>query len=135
MVDLAYIRQAQAQRLLPALRAWDEAKECLGEARKYWEDAVAHAKTREEHFRAVCDDVRRTLGVLDPVTGITNGLECERAPMKGAGADANRPIMMVPGETPAQAQQDEAAESATHEFGGLLRKSSRPLFPNMQRSA
>jgi len=119
LVDLEQIRIAQEQRLLPVLKAWDEAKEHL-------EEAIELAKEREQEFHAISEDIRRNLSALDFVKELAAGTEM-KAP--------SRP-RLIPADSPRrESQPAEDPESSTRVYGGLLRRSSRPLFPNMQKTA
>ena len=118
MVDIDQIRQAQEQRLSPVIKAWDDAK-------KHLEDAMALAKTREQEFHEVSEDVRRKLGALDLVVSMANGIE---------NTETNRPVLVTSDE---HRDEDKPCEPAVSDrgFTGLMRRSSRPLFPNVRRSA
>lgn len=128
MVDIDQIRQTQEQRLLPVLKAWDDAK-------KHLEDAITRAKAREQEFHEVSEDVRRKVSALDLVTSLSKGLGNEVPAAKVLAIETNRPIAVDTDGSRGDTRQNEAVETSTRAFGGLLRKTSRPMFPNMQRSA
>jgi hypothetical protein len=140
MVDIDQIRQAQERRLFPVLKAWEDAKQHL-------EEAIARAKATEKEVQEISEDVNRKMAALDLVSNLARELGPQ---LQGAKtpelATANRPILLnseevyreeAPRELGAspETKESETGDPAVRGFGGLLRRSSRPLFPNMRRSA
>jgi len=128
MVDIEKIRITQEQRLSPVLKAWDEAKEHL-------EDAIARAKAREEDFHAISDDIRRNLSAIDFVLSMANGHEGKAPAPKPATTEFNRPRLMTAEDPRQDLRHDDETGASARAYGGLLRRSTRPLFPDMQKSA
>ena len=122
------LRQRQEQRLLPVIESWDAAK-------KHLENAIALAEAREREFREVQEDVRRNLDALVLVIGMTKELGDEIPAGGDSTALDNPPIMMVPENTAGEIKTSEAAKGPVPGLEGLLRKSTRPLFSTLRRSA
>lgn len=123
------LRQRQEQRLLPVLESWDAAK-------KHLEDAIALAEAREREFREVQEDVRRNLDALVLVIRMARELGGERTPARGnLKLEESQPIMIVPENGYAGMKESEGEEMPARGFSALLRKSSRPIFSSLRRTA
>jgi hypothetical protein len=125
-IDL--LRRRQEQRLLPVLASWDAAK-------KHLENAIALAEAREREFREVQEDVRRNLDALVLVIGMTKELADELPDRGNLKAEENQPIMMVPENNAGEVKTAEGAKTPVPGLESLLRRSSRPLFSSLRRSA
>jgi hypothetical protein len=130
------LRRWQEQRLVPVLESWNEAKAHL-------EKAIALAETREREFREVSEDVQRKLGALDIVMGMANEIGDEIPIERLLSAAESKPGLMLlekaiggarTTEMPETSVQVRIAAPQSQGFGGLLRRSSRPLFPARERS-
>ena len=128
MVDLEQIRIAQEQRLVPVLKAWDEAKAHL-------EEAIELAKAREREFHEISEDIRHNLSALDFVKEMAAGKAVKAPTIRQAPTEAIRPRLMPTDSPRTESRLEEDADNSTRAYGGLLRRSSRPLFPNMQKTA
>ena len=135
MFKIDQLRRRQEQRLLPVLKSWDEAK-------KHLEDAIALAETREREFREVSEDVQRKLDALDLVISMAKELGDGIPSEINLNAEGNRLILMLPENARREIRATEVAETSvqiqstvphSHGLGGLLRRSSRPLFSSDQR--
>lgn len=121
MIEIDQLRSRQEQRLASALESWNEAKDQL-------KNAIALTVLREREFREVSDDVQRKLAALDLVVGMANEMGGAILPERRLSPPpGTRPMLMLMGKTHGESN----AESG---FAGLLRKSSRPLFPPRQQS-
>ena len=126
MVDLEQIRIAQEQRLLPVLKAWDEAN-------KHLEEAIELAKAREQEFHEMSEDIRHNLMAIDFVRELAAGTET-RATTRYLPEEAARP-KLIPGDSPRPETLPAGHNDYTPAFSGLMRHSSRPLFPSAQKTA
>ena len=123
------LRQRQEQRLLPVLESWDAAK-------KHLETAIALAEAKEREYHEVQEDVRRNLDALVLVIKMARDLGGDsQAKVSTTRAEESQALMMLAENTRGETKASEAAEPAERGIGTLLRKSSRPLFASLQRSA
>lgn len=129
MFNIDQLRSRQEERLVPALESWNDAKVQL-------EKAMALAEQKEREFRDVSDDVQRKLAALDMVIAMANELGDERPAEWRVNAAENKPTLMLLEKTPEETKGAGGAETAapipvaiSPGFRGLLRRSSRPLFP------
>ena len=123
-IDL--LRQRQERRLVTVLESWEAAK-------KHLESALALAEAREREFREVQEDVRRNLDALVLVIGMTKELGDEMLATGSIGAEENQPLAST-----SENVKEMAAEGVKTPDGGLdglLRRSTRPLFSSLRRSA
>jgi hypothetical protein len=138
MFSVDLIRNRQEQRLMVLRAAWNEAK-------KHLEEAIALTEAREREFLQASQDVQRRLEALDLVASMARELnEPELPEERGLKAADGQPELNPP-DHPAEtikALQAAVAPPADLkngapeflEFEGLIRKSSRPLFPQQARS-
>jgi hypothetical protein len=138
MFNVDLIRNRQEQRLVMLRAAWNEAK-------KHLEEAIAMTEAREREFLQASQDVQRRLEALDLVASMARELgEPEIPEERGLNAADGQPKLNPP-DHPAEtikaiqaaaAPPPEVKTGATEflEFDGLVRKSSRPLFPQQARS-
>jgi hypothetical protein len=137
MFDFDQLRSRQEQRLLLVLDSWNEAKEQL-------EKAIALAENKEREYREVSDDVRRRLDALDLVSSMARELGGEIPAERSLNGSENQPMLMPPpengagelkavekAETPVPLQNGPPEPPA---FAGMMRTTSRPLFPSHVRS-
>jgi hypothetical protein len=138
MFNVDLIRSRQEQRLMNLRAAWNEAKKNL-------EEAIALTEAREREFLQASQDVERRLAALDLVASMARELDQpEIHEERGLNAAENQPKLNPPDHP---AETIKAIQSATAppaelkngapeflEFDGLIRKSSRPLFPQQARS-
>ena len=123
------LRQRQEQRLLPVLESWDAAK-------KHLETAIALAEAKEREYHEVQEDVRRNLDALVLVIKMARDLGGDsQAKVNATRAEDSQALVMLAENTRGETKASEAAEAAERGIGTLLRKSSRPLFASLQRSA
>jgi hypothetical protein len=122
------LRQRQEQRLLPVLESWNTAK-------KHLEMAIAAAEAKEREYHEVQEDVRRNLDALVLVIRMARDMGGETAAKVSPKAEESQPVTMISENTRGETKASEAAETSTGGIGSLLRKSSRPLFASLQRSA
>ena len=134
MIKFDQLRSLQEQRLVPVLESWNEAKDHL-------EKAIALAETREKEYREISEDVQRKLGALDLVMGMANESGDEIPTERLLNAAENTPAPMLLEKASVRATemaktsvQFQIAVPHSRGFGGLLRRSSRPLFTAHQRS-
>jgi hypothetical protein len=136
MYSLDRLRNRQEQRMALVLESWNEAKEHLKEA-------IAIAAIKEREYREVSEDVRRRLDALELVSGMARELGEEGPSDRSLNAPENRHVLMPPqngagelkavemAETPVPVQSGPPQPPA---FDGMMRTSSRPLFPSPVRS-
>jgi hypothetical protein len=138
MFNVDLIRNRQEQRLMVLRTAWNEAK-------KHLEEAIALTETREREFIQASQDVQRRLEALDLVASMARELEAPEVPEeRGLNAADDQPKLNPPDHPAETIKALQAAvapppelKSGAPEFlemEGLVRKSSRPLFPPHQRS-
>jgi hypothetical protein len=121
------LRQRQEQRLLPVLESWNAAK-------KHLEMAIAAAEAKEREYHEVQEDVRRNLDALVLVIKMARDMG-ETAPKTSFTAEESQSRMAIPEAATVEAKPVGTAETSERGIGTLLRKSSRPLFASLQRSA
>jgi len=138
MFNVDLIRNRQEQRLMLLRAAWNEAK-------KHLEEAIALTEAREREFLQASQDVQRRLEALDLVASMARELDNpELAEERSLNAAEGQPKLSPP-DRPTEitkALQSTATPPADLksgapeflEFEGLVRKSSRPLFPQQARS-
>jgi hypothetical protein len=119
------LRQRQEQRLLPVLESWNTAK-------KHLEMAIAAAEAKEREYHDVQEDVRRNLDAL--VLVIKMARDNDGAARVGGRVEEPLPVTMI-SENAREMKASEAVEATERGIGSLLRKTSRPLFASLQRSA
>ena len=136
MIKFDQLRTRQEQRLVPALKSWNEAKGHL-------EKALALAEAREREFRELSEDVQRKLAALDVVIGMANEIGDEIPTERLLNAAESSPTLMLTEKGGGGVGVTDTAETSarvqitvpqSHGFGGLIRRSSRPLFSAHQRS-
>ena len=138
MFNVELIRSRQEQRLMALRSAWNDAK-------KHLEEAIALTELREREFLEASQDVQRKLEALDLVTSMARELEAPEMPEERGLSAADDQLKLNPPEHPAEtiraiqtaAQPPAEVKDGAPEFGdfeGMMRKSSRPLFPERQRS-
>ena len=130
MLNIDQVRTGQEQRLVSALDAWNEAKRRL-------ENAIAVAEASEREYHVVCLDVRKRLDAVDLVISMAKELGAEvprgRAlnsvenPTPTLSPNASKDIKM--GKTEATPANKQSSTGVPQRLAGLLRRSSRPLFP------
>lgn len=136
MHEIDQLRRRQEQRLVPVLQAWNDAKEHLAKA-------LALAESKEREFHEISGDVQRKLEALDLVVAMAgeagNEIPAERLLQVAAG----KPTLMIREEVNRETSVGEMAEESTQirniaahtqGLGGLVRRSSRPLFSRPARS-
>jgi hypothetical protein len=135
MLNIDQVRTHQEQRLVPVLEAWNEAKRNL-------ENAIALAETREREYREVFADVRKKLDALDLVISLATELRDEIAEGHPITLAENQlvPRLLTAGndtkvaETPETAVKTQSTVRDLQRLDGLLRRSSRSLFPSKQQA-
>lgn len=136
MFKVEQIRSRQEQRLVPVTDAWNEAKKNL-------QDAIAVAETREREFRAVSEDVQRRLDALELVISMAREIEDEMPEERLLNSAGNQPMLMSPEPPNEERKAIEGAEKsveirtaapASQPAGGLISRSSRPLFGSQPHS-
>jgi hypothetical protein len=138
MFNLELIRNRQEERLKSLRASWVEAK-------KHLEEAIALTETREREFREASLDVQRRLEALDLVVSMAREMEAPEVPEERSLNAADEQPKLNPPDHPAEtirAIQSAAAPPPELKSGppelpdydGLVRKSSRPLFPAQARS-
>jgi len=138
MFNLDQIRSRQEQRMSAVLESWNEAKEHLKEA-------IAFAAAKEREYREVSEDVRRRLEALELVGSMAIELgEGPEVPKdRSLNAPESQPMLAHPDNAAADLKAIEKAitplpvESgppAPPVFDGMMRTTSRPLFPSPVRS-
>jgi hypothetical protein len=135
MFNLDQIRNRQEQRMSLVLESWNEAKEHLKEA-------IALAAAKEREYREVSEDVQRRLEALELVGSMAREIG-EVPPDRAINAPENQPMLPHPEEGTADLKALERAVTplpvqsgppAPPAFDGMMRTSSRPLFPSPVRS-
>ena len=135
MLNIDQVRTHQEQRLVPVLEAWNEAKRNL-------ENAIALAETREREYREVFADVRKKLDALDLVISLARELRDELPEIHSINPAENQlvPRLLTAGNDTKVAENAETAiktQSTVRDLqrlDGLLRRSSRSLFPSKQQA-
>jgi len=122
------LRQRQEQRLLPVLESWNTAK-------KHLEMAISMAEAKEREYHDVQEDVRRNLDALVLVIKMARDMGGETASKAGTRVEEPQPVTMISENTRVEPKPSEVAETSHGGIGTLLRRSSRPLFSSLQRSA
>jgi hypothetical protein len=123
------LRQRQEQRLLPVLESWDAAK-------KHLETAIALAEAKEREYHEVQEDVRRNLDALVLVIKMARDMGGDsQARGSATRAEESQTLMMLAENTRGETKPSEVADTSERGVGSLLRRSSRPLFASLQRSA
>jgi hypothetical protein len=122
------LRQRQEQRLLPVLESWNAAK-------KHLETAIAMAEAKEREYHEVQEDVRRNLDALVLVIKMARDMGGDNSGKGNPRVEEPQPVMMLPEASRGEMKASEAVEATERGIGSLLRKTSRPLFANLQRSA
>jgi hypothetical protein len=122
------LRQRQEQRLLPVLESWNTAK-------KHLEMAIAMAEAKEREYHEVQEDVRRNLDALVLVIRMARDMGSETAAKTSTRVEETQPVAMISENTRSETKPSETAETSHGGIGSLLRKTSRPLFASLQRSA
>ncbi len=129
LCDFDQIRRAQEHRILESRNSWDEAKTQL-------KNAIALTENREREYQGVCADARSKLDALDLVIGLAKGLGSEVPEEKRShAAEDPRAIRIVPEAASGEVRTTDNREPPSRALGGLVRRSSRPLFSSLQRSA
>jgi hypothetical protein len=121
MFDFDRLRSRQEQRLLLVLESWDEAKEHL-------QKAIALAENKEREYREVSEDVRRRLDALELVSAMARELGGDMPAERSLNASENQPMLMPPPENGENGPPEPPA------FDGMMRTTSRSLFPSHVRS-
>lgn len=121
------LRQRQEQRLLPVLESWNNAK-------KHLEMAIAAAEAKEREYHEVQEDVRRNLDALVLVIKMARDMG-DTAAKPSPRVEESQPMVMIPEAGNVEAKPVGTAETSERGIGSLLRKTSRPLFASLQRSA
>jgi hypothetical protein len=140
MFDVDLIRSRQEQRLMQLRKAWHDAK-------KHLEEAIALTEAREREFREASLEVQRRFEALDLVVSMAkelNGPSVEVPEERAIHAADNQPKLNPPDHP---ADTFKAIQNAVPpppevkvgapeflEFDGLVKKSSRQLFPPQQRA-
>ncbi len=140
MLDVDLIRSRQEQRLVALRAAWQDAK-------KHLEDAIALTEQREREFLEASKDVQRRIEALDLVATMARELHAPEIPDERGLHAGEEQLQLNPPDHPAdtikalqsvvQPPADmELKEGAPEflEYDGLVKKSSRPLFPQTPRS-
>jgi hypothetical protein len=120
------LRQRQEQRLLPALESWNTAK-------KHLEAAISMAEAKEREYHELQEDVRRNLDALVLVIKMARDMGSDASAK--ARVEEPQSMMMIPDGPRGEMKASEAVEATERGIGTLLRKTSRPLFASLQRSA
>lgn len=117
------------------LESWNEAKEHLKEA-------IALAAAKEREFREVSEDVRRRLEALELVGSMAREIG-QVSSDRSLNAPESQPMLTHPDNAAADLKAIEKAVTplpvesgppAPPAFDGMMRTSSRPLFPSPVRS-
>jgi hypothetical protein len=137
MIKIDRLRNLQEQRLVPALEAWNEAK-------RHLEGAIALAEARERDYRALSEDVQRRLDALELVANMAVEAGDEVPPSRQLNAAALDQTILAPlANLPEKVKADPIAETSVPvrkqaadlpAFNGMMRRTSRPLFPSGLRS-
>ncbi len=119
------------------LESWNEAKEHLKEA-------IAFAAAKEREYREVSEDVRRRLEALELVGSMALELGGPEVPKdRSLNAPESQAMLAHPDNAAADLKAIEKAvtplpvesgPSAPPAFDGMMRTTSRPLFPSPVRS-
>ncbi len=118
------------------LESWNEAKEHLKEA-------IALTAAKEREYREVAEDVRRRLEALELVGSMAREIGDEVPSDRSLNAPESQPMLTHPDNGAADLKALEKAVTplpvqngppAPPAFDGMMRTSSRPLFPSPVRS-
>lgn len=113
---------------MPVLESWNMAK-------KHLETAIALAEAKEREYHEVQEDVRRNLDALVLVIKMARDMGGDPSSKGGFRPEEPQPVAMLPESSRGETKVSEPAETPERGIGTLLRKSSRPLFASLQRSA
>lgn len=137
MISVDKLQDAQEQRLKSALDCWNDAKKNL-------ETAIALAEAREKDYHKVAEDVRLKMDALQVVISMADALENETAPRSVSDGTALRaertalePVRAITDAANGSSRptDDQRATANPPAQSGLVRTSSRRLFPANWRSA
>lgn len=130
MVNIDHLRRCQEQRLIPVIASLEEAK-------KHLEEAIALAEAKELEFRDVSADVQRNLDALLRVAGMARGAAgaVSSSDIDGALAETGRSLLKVAENTARESHGETEPQMSDAGVAGLLRRSSRPLFASLRKTA